>query len=408
VLPLVLAASFQRAADPLDDPKLKGAMVCAMVTDTTGKVLYQRNPDIRVMPASNQKLLTCAFALAKRGEFRPSTRFWFEEGVATVAADGDPTLTMEQLRGMQDRMSPLSMNRVRLWQAYRADRPDTWQIGDATNRYAPAVHAFSIDRAGFELWVTPKGVDFRPHRPVFANLETNHDGGALVAYYSPLASYMRVTGDLPSKEKKIDTYSDPDPSQTACANLIGTEKPEIETLKIPPKTAPSVEIEGPAISELIKLCLQPSDNLIAEHLLMLGSEATNHNVATQKLSTWLEGTVGWEAKSYNVADGCGLSRKNNITTRNISKLLRWTYDQKTRQTWLDALAAPGKGTLNKRLKGVAFMGKTGTLDMVSSLSGYVKCSNGQTKIVSVVLNHYGCTSGEAQQIIDRFIENVSK
>ena len=46
--------------------------------------------------------------------------------------------------------------------------------------------------------------------------------------------------------------------------------------------------------------------------------------------------------------------------------------------------------------------------MVSSLSGFVKCKDGETRIVSVVLNHYGCSESEAKTIIDRFIENVSK
>jgi D-alanyl-D-alanine carboxypeptidase len=90
----------------------------------------------------------------------------------------------------------------------------------------------------------------------------------------------------------------------------------------------------------------------------------------------------------------------------MAKLLRWSYDQPTRQIWLDSLARPGVGTLANRLKGTTFFGKTGTLDMVSSLSGYVQCKDGSLKIVSVIVNHYGCTTGEAQSCIDRFIENV--
>jgi serine-type D-Ala-D-Ala carboxypeptidase/endopeptidase (penicillin-binding protein 4) len=407
VIPLILATA--QLSEPLDDLKLRGALVCAMVTDTSGKVLYQRNADLRVMPASNQKLLTCAFALNRKPDFRPTTRFWFEEGVATIAAEGDPTLTMDQLKSLQDQISPLSISRVKLWQAYQSERPDTWQLGDAPNRYGPAVHAFSIDRAGFELWVTPKGVDFRPHRPVLDKLDLNLGEGDLVAYYSPVASLLRVTGELPKKEKRIDTYSDPNPSLTAAANLIGIERPNVEVLKTPPTTPSSSEITGPAMPELVRLCLQPSDNLIAEHLLMQGAGVYNHRNAGQSLSKWLETTVGWEPKTYNVADGSGLSRKNNVTTRNIVKLLKWSYDQPSRTTWMGALAAGGqKGTLANRLKSLNFVGKTGTLDMVSALSGYVKCTNGQTKIVSVIINHYGCTTGEAQQIIDRFIENVSK
>jgi D-alanyl-D-alanine carboxypeptidase/D-alanyl-D-alanine-endopeptidase (penicillin-binding protein 4) len=129
------------------------------------------------------------------------------------------------------------------------------------------------------------------------------------------------------------------------------------------------------------------------------------NGQTKNLADWLI-SIGWEKNSFKVADGSGLSRKNNVTAANIAKLLKWSYDQSTRHIWLDSLARPGVGTLANRLKGTTFFGKTGTLDMVSSLSGYVKCKDGSLKIVSVIVNHYGCTTSETQSCIDRFIENV--
>ena len=46
--------------------------------------------------------------------------------------------------------------------------------------------------------------------------------------------------------------------------------------------------------------------------------------------------------------------------------------------------------------------------MVSALSGYVKCTNGKTRIVSVILNQYGCSETDAREALDQFIENVAK
>jgi len=70
-------------------------------------------------------------------------------------------------------------------------------------------------------------------------------------------------------------------------------------------------------------------------------------------------------------DGSGLSYANRQTTIGIVHLL-WNAE---RQPWLGALRmalpAAGQGTLRHRLRGIRIRAKTGTLDHVSALSGWV-------------------------------------
>jgi len=70
-------------------------------------------------------------------------------------------------------------------------------------------------------------------------------------------------------------------------------------------------------------------------------------------------------------DGSGLSYANRQTTIGIVHLL-WNAE---RQPWLGtlrmALPAAGQGTLRHRLRGIRIRAKTGTLDHVSALSGWV-------------------------------------
>lgn len=141
---------------------------------------------------------------------------------------------------------------------------------------------------------------------------------------------------------------------------------------------------------------------------MIGSKASSYREARKSISEWLRSNIGLSDDYFKIEDGSGLSRKNQTTVRNISKLLKWTTEQKTSELWQESLAHSGFGTLAKRLKGVDFIGKTGSLDMVSALSGFVKCRDGETRIVSVILNHYGCSESDARDVIDRFIENVGK
>ena len=409
MLSVLVYGAFQGLGAPLDDTKLRGAMVCAMVTNLEGKVLFERNADQRVMPASNEKLFTCAFALSQRGpNYRSKTRFWFDHTVVKIVADGDPTVTSGQISDLRTKYHIGSAHHIELKQAYKCDRPDSWQLGDAPNRFAPAIHAFTIDKAGFELRASSGGLSFFPHTPSLNRLTFTPSGKPITLQYDVLAGNLDVTGKLPSTEQKIDTLSDPDPSRTAAYCLTGTKNPIIENLESVPATAATETIDSPPISTLIKDCLQPSDNCLAEHLLFIGSKGRNYPEARRSISDWLHDTVGLNRADYRCEDGCGLSRKNQTTVRSIAKLLFWTTSQPTSQLWQDSLAKSGVGTLSKRLEKVDFIGKTGTLDMVSALSGFVKCKDGDTKIVSVVLNHYGCTEGEARDIIDRFIDNVSK
>jgi D-alanyl-D-alanine carboxypeptidase/D-alanyl-D-alanine-endopeptidase (penicillin-binding protein 4) len=409
MLSIIAFGAFQGIGEPLNDPKLKGALVCAMVSNLDGKVVFERNPDMRVMPASNEKLFTCAFALAQRGpEFRSPTKFWFDKNEVKIESAGDPTLLSSQLTEFKTKYRIGAGHHIFIHQFYKCDRPDTWQVGDVGNRFAPAVHSFSIDKGGFELRANSRGLSFFPHTPVLSKFNFVSTSKPLSIQYDPIAGNLEVTGKLPSTEQKVDTLSDPDPSITAISCLTGTKNPIVEELETVPTTMPTETIESAPMSTMIKDCLQPSDNCYAEHLLFLGSRAKSYVEARRAISDWLKQTVGLDTKSFRCEDGSGLSRKNQTTVRNISKLLLWTTNQPTSQLWQDALAKSGVGTLANRLSSVNFVGKTGTLDMVSSLSGFVKCKDGETRIVSVVINNYGCSETEARSILDRFIENVSK
>jgi serine-type D-Ala-D-Ala carboxypeptidase/endopeptidase (penicillin-binding protein 4) len=389
--------------DPLLDPKLKGAIVGAIVTDVKGRVLYEKNADTRLMPASNEKILTCAFALARRGaSFRPRTDFWVEGSKISIAAYGNPTLKYSDLKAIKDVYSPAEIS---LFQSYRSSRPDTWQIGDAPNRYAPATTAFTIEKAGVELWREGGNLVFKPYDPGIAIYGKNANAPFQTSY-EPLAGLLTYTGFVPSGRQMLDTYSVPKPDESAIFALTGSR--QFTELDQAPTTEPTKSIEGPSMETLLKDCLEPSDNCLAEHLLMLGSQKRSQGEATKALGDWLTGSLGIDKASINIADGCGLSRKNNVTARTISKVLAWAYQQPTKEIWMEALAKPGEGTLKGRLGKIEFFGKTGTLDMASALSGYVRCKDGSTKIVSVIMNHYACTASEARGIQDRFIENVSQ
>jgi D-alanyl-D-alanine carboxypeptidase/D-alanyl-D-alanine-endopeptidase (penicillin-binding protein 4) len=91
-------------------------------------------------------------------------------------------------------------------------------------------------------------------------------------------------------------------------------------------------------------------------------------------------------------DGSGMSRHDLVTPDAVVKLYVFMAKQsRNAQVWRDSLAVGGAdGTLRRRFAGTSvadnFRGKTGTLDQVSALSGYVTTAGGEQLVVSIIVN----------------------
>lgn len=102
--------------------------------------------------------------------------------------------------------------------------------------------------------------------------------------------------------------------------------------------------------------------------------------------------IGIPADGILQYDGSGLSRHDLITPSAVVTLYTYMARQsKYAQAWRDSLSIGGvDGTLRNRFKGTAaagnIRGKTGTIDQVSALSGYMTTAGGEQIIVSIVVN----------------------
>jgi D-alanyl-D-alanine carboxypeptidase/D-alanyl-D-alanine-endopeptidase (penicillin-binding protein 4) len=393
----------------LSDSKLDGAIVSAYVCELDGDKVFEKNAALHVVPASNQKLLSNAFALHTLGpDYTPVTRIWKERKRTFVSTTGDPMLTYQQL---VEARSKLKLNRslpVHVQQPYAPGIPDTWEFDDLPNKYAAPITAFTVDRGSFELWHKGGKIVAVPSS-YGVQIYASRGSGPLQITYDPMRRMVTVDGKWPEKDARVDTLSIWRPDREA-AFLLGSG---FIPSKVAPAARPSLTISGKPVSEMIAACLQPSDNNIAEQLLLLGAlrvaplPAKPYPAARQRLTDFLEKVVGVQKGDIKPYDGSGMSRHNYVTTRGLAKVLQWSNDQATAPYWRSALASPGKGTLANRLKEMTFQGKTGTLDMVSALSGYVRHKSGQDLIVSVVLNQYACTAAEARDVLDTFVKYVA-
>ncbi len=391
----------------LADVRLAGAQVSACVSSLDGKLLFEHNDSARLMPASNQKLLTASFAIYELGpQYRPTTRFWLQSDMLTVDAPGDPMLTYKDLVSVREQLGG-RVELVKVHQGYAPGIPDSWEFDDLPNKYAAQVTALTFDRGAFEARVHRGQILLLPEP--FGVSIARVPGPTTSIRYEPMQRKLTLFGPITAMGQIIDTLALPDPAR--CAALVFGRR-YVATATVP-TVAPTLSFQGKSTAEVVAACLPPSDNNLAEHLFL---QAANHLgpvadrpylLARERMTKFLTRVVGVSPLDLRVFDGSGMSRHNLVTTRALCRLLSWHANQPDFPAWRSYLAVPGVGTLRNRLASRRFAGKTGSLDMVAALSGYITTQDSKDLVVSVILNNYGCSESDARSIIDSFIDTVS-
>ena len=110
--------------------------------------------------------------------------------------------------------------------------------------------------------------------------------------------------------------------------------------------------------------------------------------------------IGAAPDSIIQHDGSGLSRHNLITPASNVQLYSYLARSPNAQAWRDSLTIGGvDGTLRNRFVGTAAAnnarGKTGTIDQVSALTGYVTTATGEQIVFSIIVN--GVNTGPIRQ-----------
>lgn len=116
-------------------------------------------------------------------------------------------------------------------------------------------------------------------------------------------------------------------------------------------------------------------------------------------------SLGIDPESYRQADGSGLSRSNLTQPAAIVSLLRAMHGN---PEFYSSLPIAGRsGTLRNRFNGTAAQGqvfaKTGTLNGVRALSGYLEHPTHGTLVFSIVVNQPGQSGTVLVNTIDRLV-----
>jgi len=380
----------------------RGSLVGALVVDSGGNVLYERNADVRMVPASNQKILSAVYALLVRGpDFRGELRIWRSGKNLIAESTGHPMLTYDDLVKARIDLRVPKGAQLKLKSSYRSVVPPSWELDDLPNRYAARPSALAVDRGGFELWSENGRPLLRP-----ANYGVRIVAGPKLAY-DPLKAV--VTAPNSAGTARLDTLAVPDPESAACQALGAKWGGSTTTV---PNRPPDLVLKAPPLSAIVKECLQKSDNFLAECLMLDAAAAegafTNprapYEEAPNRMRKRLAEAVGFDPIDFRPIDGSGLSRHNLVTPRVLTRVLLFA-DQRW-PAWRGYLAGAGEGTLKDRSIGEGFRGKTGSLNSVSALSGISTDSQANTLAISLVFNHFVAPSSDIRRLQDDIVAKI--
>ncbi|HSL35433.1 MAG TPA: D-alanyl-D-alanine carboxypeptidase/D-alanyl-D-alanine-endopeptidase [Arthrobacter sp.] len=363
----------------------------------TGEVLFDRSGDDVRVPASNMKLLTAAAALRTLGpERRFSTRAvaGAAPGSVVLTGGGDVLLGAgESVPGAvlgRAGLASLAQSAVRALQDDGVSAPLTVQLDDSLFT-GPALNpAWNLEdvAAGEMAPLFPLALNSARFDPATTTGPRPQDAamGAAEAFHAQLAAAAGAAGLTVA----------PGVARVPA----GTDDAGTRVL---------AEVQSATVGQQVDLMLRTSDNYLTEAIgrmaaLAAGQPGSNDGAVAAVLQQLEELKI--PAATLRAADVSGLALANQVSARQLSEVVRtMTSGADTRlRAGLAGFPVAGlTGTLGDRyVDDAAAAGgaglvraKTGTLNTVIALSGYVVDADGRLLVFSFIGN--GLTPGSGNK-----------
>jgi len=359
---------------------------------TADSLLFQYNAHKVMRPASCQKILTAITALDQLGaSFMFTTRAYYDgtilldtihneagdsivkirhylQGDILIKAGFDPAFSYSDLRDLAVAIRDLGIDSI-------------------AGQIRSDLSVYKGKRLGYGWCWDDVPSDVVPYlTPLLFNHELPlHGGSKFVArpedyFLSTLQQELRLLGI------------------SMCGSFLSTSRSHANQLH-------EIYACSRTVEQLLNRMMKKSDNLYAEALFIRLGGAKHLETLAHKL--------GFDSHTVSVADGSGLSLYNYCTPAVLVAFLRYAAQQpKLFTTLYHSMPIAGQdGTLSKRMThGATYRNvhaKTGTVNGVSSLSGYLTAANGHLLAFSIISNGTLRTS-QARQLQDRLCQTLTE
>ena len=424
----------------------QGGLVGLSVVDLRSRqVLAALRDEELFAPASNQKLVTAAFALARIGaDFQFTTAVYQLGQDLVVIGNGDPTLgdpflARQNGTSIYDELDRWAMQvRQRIGQVVAGDlilctrwdnelyRPPDWPVAQRRQWYQAPVAALNFNnncldvsfvraQAGLEPLVEPAS-----RLITVVNQTRSGRKGLWNAVLSDQDATVTLTGAVAGPTAEPANVAVDDPPMLlgrVLADRLARAGVELKG-SVRAAAAPQLNWSGAVelartqtpLSAALGRALKRSLNMAAESVFLYAGDGTWPGTASLVGPT-LASAYGLKSEEVVAVDGSGLSPTNRISPRAMTTLLAGMAQRPDRQIVLSSMAISGvDGTMERRLDEPPYkgriLGKTGYIAGVSCLSGYVLDAAGRPAAAFAVLVNRCRGSAQAKTLQDNLCRRL--
>ncbi|WP_208353329.1 D-alanyl-D-alanine carboxypeptidase/D-alanyl-D-alanine-endopeptidase [Pseudaestuariivita rosea] len=385
---------------------LSGDIGFAVADAKTGRILESRNPNAELPPASVSKAITAAYALAVLGpgyrfKTRVITKGSIQGGVLKgdlyLVGGGDPVLNTDDLADMAASVKKRGIRRV---------QGKFHVVGTAL----PFVYSIDRDQAahhGYNATISGMNVNFNRVHFEWKRAGQSYTTimGAPAERFKPAVSVSRM--EIVDRKRPVYTYNRDQKSERwtvsrtalggggarwlpvrnpeiyagdifrAVAKELGVYLPRATIRKTVSGGTVIAENRSPSMASLCRGMLKYSTNLTAESLGMMATKTRNGSVnslraSAREMSDWAKQTYGINA---DFVDHSGLGDASRISAREMVKAFVKLHHGPLASLMKNI---PMRDANYKIVKNhpVNVQAKTGTLNFVSSLGGYLSTPDG--------------------------------
>lgn len=441
VLPPPVRLALDQAQIPTE-----AVSIWVQPVESTQPVLHL-NPTQPMNPASVMKLVTAFAALERLGPAHTwTTRIVTDgdlhggvlAGNLYLVGGGDPVIGYDRLWKMLRRLHALGIDTITGDIVLDSSAlklplhdPDAFD-GRGLRPYNSGADGLLLNWNTLQLALTPaeranEAVTIVAEPPLQGLLIDNRlrtSDAPCTVWYGDLEAHMDegrrlvLSGSLPAscgpRTWSAAPLSPADYSAALVAGLWrelgGVLKGRVRQGSAPPTAQVRITEESPPLADVVRDMNKWSSNVIARQLLAtLGAVDsastmdTPDNVAGgARIATEQLAAAGVDTRGLIIDNGSGLSRIERISAAGLGQMLQAAWHRAWMPEYIAALPIAGvDGTARKRLAASPAHGqahiKTGTLNGVRAIAGYVLDRNGRRHIVVMMVNHAGAAGSAAAQ-----------
>jgi D-alanyl-D-alanine carboxypeptidase/D-alanyl-D-alanine-endopeptidase (penicillin-binding protein 4) len=409
--------------------------ICVYDLDNN-KTLYQKNSKLLFRPASNQKIITSATALDYLGpNYNFETKIFSNgninndgilQGDLIIQPGFDPILNINDIDNLISQLVNKKIKKINGDLILDLSNIDTlewnrdWTWDDEPNDYAAHISSIALEENCVNVKVVPSLIGKNPYIILYPDYQNLNVINNAITVDSSGKSDLIITrdwyyrnntiiikGKISLKDKITETVNLENPYKSILiyfyrkllANGIILNG-EINVSR-ENKTFKNKELLANIshnIKDVLKKFNKESYNLAGEMILrLLGYkmfDTTGSSEFGVKVVKNYIKKLNLNPDNYQIIDGSGLAPTNYINNELIIEILKDIYKNKQKfKIFYNSLPIAGvDGTLSRRMKNTDAMNnvraKTGTINGVSSLSGYVKNKKGNMLAFSIFTQNH--------------------